>query len=504
MIRKETKSKHIHRSDEHMMSMKGKLLIGFLLFGALVIAVLWFFQTVLLGDVYRSLKLRDLNKCASEVETAALSDTSDDYSSLNEAAGMAASKSGICISVYEISSNGVAKSGNRVVEQHLNTFCFIHNIESSRLLNTLYQKAVSEGGEMMDEVSLGQMFANDSDDGSENVILAKVVDKNDGRELLMLFNTELIPLDSTVTTIRIELLYISLILIVLAIVLSLILSSHLSKPLREMSGEAAKLALGDYNVNFDGGNCTETENLSAALNKAAYELSRLDKMQKDLIANVSHDLRTPLTMIAGYTEAMRDLPGEATPENMQIVIDETNRLTTLVNDMLEVSRYQNGTQKLNKTHFNFTNVIRTTIERYAKLREKDGYIITFESDRDVFVDADEQRILQVIYNLIGNAVNYVGDDKTVIIRQTVENNEVQLEVIDHGIGIPEDQLPMVWERYYKVNDFHKRANIGTGLGLSIVKNILLLHGAQFGVKSKVGEGSNFWFKLPIDNESSVN
>ncbi len=298
--------------------------------------------------------------------------------------------------------------------------------------------------------------------------------------------------------------FISIVLVVLAVVLSLILSNHMSKPIREMSGEAAKLALGDYNVNFDGGNCTETVNLSAALNKAAYELSRLDKMQKDLIANVSHDLRTPLTMIAGYTEAMRDLPGEATPENMQIVIDETNRLTTLVNDMLEVSRYQNGTQKLNVTHFNLTNVIRTTIERYAKLREKDGYTIKFESDRDIFVNADEQRILQVIYNLIGNAVNYAGEDKTVIIRQTVENGEALLEVIDHGIGIPEDQLPMVWERYYKVNDFHKRANIGTGLGLSIVKNILLLHGAQFGVKSKVGEGSNFWFKLKTADEAPDN
>ncbi len=487
-----------------MMSMKGKLLLGFLLFGAMVIAVLWFFQTVLLSDVYRSLKLRDLNKCAAEVEAAAMSDDGNDYSSLNDAAAMAASKSGICISVYEISMNGPDKSGSRVVEQHLNTFCFIHNIDSSHMLNNLYQKAVSEGGEMLDEMSFGQLFGNESDEQSENVILAKVIDKNDGRELLMLFNTELIPLDSTVTTIRIELLYISIILIVFAVILSLILSNHMSKPLREMSGEAAKLALGDYNVNFDGGNCTETDNLSAALNKAAYELSRLDKMQKDLIANVSHDLRTPLTMIAGYTEAMRDLPGEATPENMQIVIDETNRLTTLVNDMLEVSRYQNGTQKLNKTRFNFTNVIRTTIERYAKLREKDGYIITFESDRDVFVEADEQRILQVIYNLIGNAVNYVGDDKTVIIRQTVDNNEVMTEIIDHGIGIPEDQLPMVWERYYKVNDFHKRANIGTGLGLSIVKNILLLHGAQFGVKSKVGEGSNFWFKLAIYTDSSEN
>ena len=265
-----------------------------------------------------------------------------------------------------------------------------------------------------------------------------------------------------------------------------------------MSSEASKLALGNYNVNFDGGNCTETANLSATLNRAAYELSKLDKMQKDLIANVSHDLRTPLTMIAGYSEAMRDLPGEATPENIQIVIDETNRLTSLVNDMLEVSRYQNGTQTLKMTRFNFTDVIRVTLERYAKLRERDGYSIIFEADRDVWVDADEGRILQVIYNLINNAVNYTGDDKKVVIRQSVtDDGFVQLEVIDTGIGIPEEELPLVWERYYKVNDFHKRANMGTGLGLSIVKNILLLHGAQFGVSSRVGQGSCFWFRLAL-------
>lgn len=477
--------------------MKGKLLFFFLLFGVIVIAVLWFFQTVLLGDVYRSLKLKDMDKCATELSYAAERYDGEDYTDLNEAAGEAATKSGICISVYEISSNGRDRSGVKIIEQHMNSFCFIHNIGSSHLLNNLYTKAVENGGQVLDEVSLGQMFSRESEEMSENVILAKIIQCDDGSELLMLFNTELIPLDSTVTTIRLELIYISIILVVLAVVLSLVLSNHITKPIREMSGEASKLALGDYNVNFDGGNCTETVNLSAALNKAAYELSRLDKMQKDLIANVSHDLRTPLTMIAGYTEAMRDLPGEATPENMQIVIDETNRLTTLVNDMLEVSRYQNGTQKLNITHFNLTDVVRTTIERYAKLREKDGYIITFESEYDVCVDADEQRLLQVMYNLIGNAVNYAGDDKTVIIRQTVEDGEVLLEVIDHGIGIPEDQLPMVWERYYKVNSFHKRANIGTGLGLSIVKNILLLHGAKFGVKSKVGVGSIFWFKLKI-------
>ena len=181
---------------------------------------------------------------------------------------------------------------------------------------------------------------------------------------------------------------------------------------------------------------------------------------------------------------------------MQVIIDETHRLTTLVNDMLEVSRYQSGTQILHPTRFNFTDSVRQTLERYSKLRQQEGYTILLEADRDMWVEADEPRILQVLYNLVGNAVNYTGEDKTVVVRQTLQNGEVVLAVIDSGIDIPKDQLPLVWERYYKVHDFHKRANMGTGLGLSIVKNILVLHGARFGVQSQPGMGSTFWFALP--------
>ncbi|MGN1346619.1 MAG: ATP-binding protein [Eubacteriales bacterium] len=496
MTRK-TDSKTKKEKREHLSSMRGRMIAAFAVFTVLVLALLWFFQTVLLDDVYRSLKLREVEKCAEQIEREVgaegeVADVSDRL----------AKKYTVCISVYEISGSGLYRTGRLLSENHVNSFCFIHNISSDDLLNHLYQRAVQNGGDYLHRVSMASMFRGGRDggkeDAAENVIYVKLIPM-ESTELLFLLNTELLPLESTVETLRVQLILISGILFAAAVVLALFLSSRLSKPIRKMSEEASKLALGNYNVNFDGGNCTETVTLSTTLNRAAYELSKLDKMQKDLIANVSHDLRTPLTMIAGYTEAMRDLPGEATPENMQIVIDETNRLTSLVNDMLEVSRYQGGTQTLKVTRFNFTEVIRTTLERYGKLREKDGYTIRFEADRDVFVEADEGRILQVVYNLINNAVNYTGEDKTVLIRQTVQNEDgeekVLTEVIDTGIGIPEEDLPLVWERYYKVNDFHKRANMGTGLGLSIVKNILLLHGAEFGVNSRPGAGSNFWFKL---------
>lgn len=475
------------------------MIAAFAVFTILVIAILWLFQTVLLDDIYRTLKLNELQKCADVIER----DTGD-VESIEMLTDRLAKKYTVCISAYEIRGNGFYRNGRLLSENHVNSFCFIHNISSSDLLNQLYRDASQNGGEYLHRISLASMFRSGREenvpDAGENVIYAKLIPAAES-EVLILLNTEIVPLGSTVETLRVQLLIISGILFAAGVLLALAFSAWLSKPIREMSDEASKLALGNYNVNFDGGSCTETVMLSSTLNRAAYELSKLDKMQKDLIANVSHDLRTPLTMIAGYTEAMRDLPGEATPENMQIVIDETNRLTSLVNDMLEVSRYQGGTQKLHPTRFNFTEVIRTTLERYGRLREKDGYTIRFEADRDVFVEADEGRILQVVYNLINNAVNYTGEDKTVVIRQTVlnENGEekVLTEVIDTGIGISDEDLPLVWERYYKVNDFHKRANMGTGLGLSIVKNILLLHGAEFGVHSKVGHGSNFWFKLKI-------
>ncbi len=485
---------------EHLFSLRGRLILAFALLIVLVLAILWLFQTVLLDDIYRGLKLNELEVCANQVERGV-----NGLDSVAEVTDGFAKKYTVCISAYGITGNGVRKTGHLLSENHVNSFCFIHNVFSADLLNQLYRSASENGGEYLHRTSLRSMFrgdrpADETEDAGENVIYTKIIPMPaDGAELLLLLNTELLPLDSTVATLRAQLLIISGILFAVAVVLAVYLSHRLSKPLREMSEEASKLALGNYNVNFDGGNCAETVMLSSTLNRAAYELSKLDKMQKDLIANVSHDLRTPLTMIAGYTEAMRDLPGEATAENMQIVIDETNRLTSLVNDMLEVSRYQGGTQVLKPVRFNFTEVIRTTLERYGKLREKDGYTIRFEADRDVFVNADEGRILQVVYNLINNAVNYTGADKTVVIRQTVVNEggeeKVLTEVIDTGIGIAEEDLPLVWERYYKVNDFHKRANMGTGLGLSIVKNILLLHDAEFGVNSKVGHGSNFWFRL---------
>lgn len=169
----------------------------------------------------------------------------------------------------------------------------------------------------------------------------------------------------------------------------------------------------------------------------------------------------------------------------------------MVNDLLNLSRLQSGAQTPEPEPLNLTKMIRGIMGRYAKLVLHDGYAITLEADGDAMVMADRLRMTQVLYNLINNAINYAGADRAVLVRQTIENGTVKVEVIDHGEGIPAESLPYVWDRYYKVDKNHRRSTVGAGLGLSIVKGVLEAHGAEYGVASTVGRGSDFWFRLPL-------
>ena len=331
----------------------------------------------------------------------------------------------------------------------------------------------------------------------ESVIYVNVV-SIDGNERILFVNAQLTPVDATVNTLRAELVWITVIMIVLSLGIALLISRKVSRSLIGLNASAKEMAGGNFDVHFDGTDYREVAELSDTLNMTARELGKSERLRRELIANVSHDLRTPLTMIIAYAEVMRDLPGENSPENVQVVIDEAERLTNLVNDMLDISKLQAGVLEKNATVYNLTESIQSVFARYNKLKEQDGYKIDFSYDQMVMVEADEYKIFQVIYNLVNNAINYTGDDKQIWVRQIVrEDGYVRIEVTDSGEGIAPEALPYVWDRYYKVDKTHKRAVMGTGLGLSIVKNILELHDARYGVESEVGKGSTFWFELKV-------
>jgi signal transduction histidine kinase len=203
-------------------------------------------------------------------------------------------------------------------------------------------------------------------------------------------------------------------------------------------------------------------------------------------------------MVKAYAEMIRDLSGDdpkKRTEHIQIIIDEADRLSALVNNLLELSKLESGNMELEITDFSIVDKINDCMTRYTLLIEQNGYDIKYEPDEDRIISADINKLDQVIYNFINNAINYTGDNKVIRIKQINLENCVRIEVTDNGSGISKEMLPLIFDRYYRDAKV-KRAVVGTGLGLSICKEILKKHGFAFGVSSVEGKGSTFWFEAP--------
>ena len=483
-----------------------KLFAFLFAFVFLMLAIIWLFQIRLLDYFYKNTKYKEL-QVISDIITEYV-----DTESLDEAVYSCAVDYSTCIRVFR-QNNKVAVE---IASADVAAECLIHDISQKKLLE-YYQHAKENGGvyAVTNEMrpKLGS-FWSVSDPRSTylidrihsgavtvGMVYSVIVTGEDGAEYLVMLNSELTPVDATVNTLKTQFGWIAGVLFVATVILAILISRNISKPIEKMNRSAKKFAEGRYDVEFDGKGYREAHELADSLNHASSELSRLDSLQKELIANVSHDLRTPLTMIKGYTEVMRDIPGENTPENLQVIADEADHLGELVSDMLDLSKIRAGARQPQMAPFSLTDAVRDVMTRYEKLICNEGYRIEFDADEDVFVVADRMMLLQVVYNLINNAVHYAGSDKTVLVTQRVENWTVRISVIDHGEGIAPESLDSIWDRYYKIDRVHKRAAVGTGLGLSIVKGILELHRATYGVESSPGVGSSFWFSLPVEEPS---
>lgn len=455
-------------------------------------ALIWLFQTLLLDDFYEWIKRRELTNTAD-----AIADTLADparESALDETVAYYAVNHSLCAMVYRVENNRarVAASADVI------TGCVLHSI-SDRERSQLYEAAVQAGGTYTEVISLNSDGIYGSSSGGSvaaGTIYVRLAESSTGTPYIIMLNAALAPVSATVQTLRVQLIALSFILLIFALLLALAISRKISAPIVRIGDAAKRFAGGQYDIDFVGGGYREVDDLADTLNYASAEVSKSDRLQKELIANISHDLRTPLTMIRGYAEVMRDIPGENTPENVQVIIDEANRLSELVGDLLDLSRIEAGTRAPKPECFNLTDTVRAVMGRYTKLTEKDGYNITFDAARDVYVTADRTMLLQVVYNLINNAINYTGESRQVRVVQQADGGQVRIAVTDTGAGIAADQLPLIWDRYYKVDRVHRRAMVGTGLGLSIVKHILDAHGAAYGVDSTLGVGSTFWFELP--------
>ena len=266
-----------------------------------------------------------------------------------------------------------------------------------------------------------------------------------------------------------------------------------------MSATAKRWADGDNLVTFKGdSHYAEINELADTLNYAKESVSKSGTLQRDLLANVSHDLKTPLTMIKAYAEMIRDISGDnkvKREKHTQVIMDEADRLTMLVNDILNLSKLQSSVDDIHMTEVNLSELTERVIGRFAPYVENQGFTIENYVAPDLLTVVDEQKIEQVIYNLLGNSINYTGEDKVVKVYLTAEGDKIILEIIDSGKGISQEKLETIWERYYRFSETNSRPVKGTGLGLSIVKTILDAHHLRFGVRSKKDCGSNFFVEF---------
>ena len=289
-----------------------------------------------------------------------------------------------------------------------------------------------------------------------------------------------------------------MIIILFSSLVSIYLSKILNKPIINITNEAKKLASGNKELNIPKSNIKEINDLRDSLYYAREEINKTDELRRDLLANVSHDLKTPLTMIKAYAEMIRDINKDdekKRTENLNIIIDETDRLTILVNDLLNLSKLEDNKETLDITEFDLVELINNIIKKYDIIKETENYKFILDLPKKTLVSGDINKISQVIYNLINNAINYTGDDHKVTIEVKEKKKTYLVSIKDTGKGIKETELNNIWDKYYKNEKNHKRNKVGTGIGLSIVKNILDKHNFKYGVKSTLNKGTTFYFEI---------
>ena len=336
------------------------------------------------------------------------------------------------------------------------------------------------------------------DISDDTVVLAKAVTV-DNVSYVLLLNTFLLPTKQTINFLLTELLWSTAIIIIFGTAITFFVSNSLSKPIVKISKASRKLAEGDFGTRIEIKSPDEIADLAKDFNYMAQQMGELELLRRDLISNVSHELRTPLTMIKGYAETMLDITGEnkeKREQQLSVIVREADRLSGLVSDLLKLSTLERGTAELSFSDFDLDEKLSLFTGEYKLLYGADGYSFAYESAGKFICRADEEKLEQVLINLVNNAMNYAGEDKTVTLRAVIRDRRVLVEVSDTGSGIPEKDIPFIWDMYYISKDSGSRRSAGTGLGLSIVKTILTKHGSEYGVRNRSEGGTTFWFELP--------
>lgn len=482
----------------NLRQLKYNIWMYFILYTLVIIIVLWVLQIVFLDSFYQKVRYNNLIERGNEiadsmnVEVVTNEDIDDWINSY-----VSANESGVFsyLAHYD--------DGRLIVESPYSAFLPSTSkpqtngpsgVENSLIFENAI-KQLNSGIEIQNGYICDYFYGNDNT--TQFCVYASAIKNSLGESyLIMIASNE--SLNETISIIQYQLVIVTLIVVFISFILAWAISNKLAEPIQRMSATAKNWAEGDSSVVFRGNSYDELNELAEALNYAKEGIARTGSLQRDLLANVSHDLKTPLTMIKAYAEMIRDISGDNKPKrdlHTQVIIEEADRLAMLVNDILNLSKLQNNSDVMTITQVNLSELVERVIYRFENFMAEKGYHIVSDIDVDLFTKCDESKIEQVVYNLIGNSINYTGEDKTIKVYLHKKDDKILLEIIDTGKGIAPDQIDGIWEKYYRFSETHQRPVKGTGLGLSIVKTILQNHQLKFGVISKKGIGSNFFVEF---------
>ena len=451
-------------------SLRFNVWLYFILFSLIILISLWIIQILCLNTYYEWKKNASIKTLANKV--VEIYDDSDELDLLSF-------NKDVCIEIYD-GSDILYTSGN------ISHGCMLNSHDDE---NTNKRNAFTKSDKENIKYTVMNPFY-------ESKILVYGIKIDDSTTAFI--STPLEPINSTIKVLADQYKFVTLGVFILSFIIAYFVSSRISKPIIKITEKSKLIGEGKYDIKFEESDISELKELASILNKTTKELAKTDELRRELMANVSHDLKTPLTLIKANAEMVKDITynnEEKRNNNLDVIINEVDRLNLLVKDILDVSSYQSNVVNLNIEEFSLMNLLKGIISRYSILTETEGYTINLNMDKDYKVLADVKRIEQVIYNLISNAINYTGDDKKVNINVKNSKRTVLVEVVDTGRGIDKENIDHIWDKYYKIDKKYRRTTYGTGLGLSIVKNILELHNFKYGVESIKNKGTKFYFQI---------
>ncbi|HZJ86608.1 MAG TPA: HAMP domain-containing sensor histidine kinase [Erysipelothrix sp.] len=457
----------------------------FLAFIGIMIIILWMLQITFLEPYYKSSRRKNIQLNIQEVERL-LQDPNDldviNDQDVRTRLRLLFARENMCAILYDKEGVDLMSIAVDVIGPN----CYLEDISSESKNEYIDIVKASETKEI-DVPFRNEYFEHGMGFYGKEILV------ND-EPFYIFINTPMKLLDSTVDILKNQFLMVTVFIFGIGTTVALLLARKLAYPIHEMNESAKKLAKGDFNVKFKGEGYLEAVELSSTLNYATSEFSKTDELRRDLVANVSHDIKTPLTMIKAYAEMIVDISGEDRElrnEHLDVILDESNHLENLVNDMLSLSQFESKVLEINDSTFNLKEHIDTTINLFKGFSNE--FVIDVPEKLNVV--GDEIKMGQVLYNFVNNAIKHSNSNEKITINVKDLGREVRVNVIDKGSGISEENQAKIWDRYAKINKYHTRSINSSGLGLSIVAAICDATESDYGVESELNKGSTFYYTL---------